>query len=92
VASELAESEARNQDYLNQQVAVTQAYRDVFRGHQGEIVLKDLRNECYVDRTTNAEGTGHSMQVLEGRRQVWLWIQRRLIAASGGTLAAVAEE
>lgn len=43
----------------------------------GEAVLRDLARICYVNRTT-ASQSPHAMAVAEGRRQVWLHIQKQL--------------
>ena len=62
------------------------AYRALFRLPRrtsggltppAEIVLRDLMRICYVNKTT-AHANPHAMAAAEGRRQVWLHIQRQL--------------
>lgn len=65
----------------------TAAYRALFRlskaksGAQlnpsAETVLADLARQCYVTKTT-AQANPTAMAVAEGRRQVWLHIQKQL--------------
>jgi hypothetical protein len=55
----------------------SQAYRQIFKGIYGERVLTDLARFCRANESTfnpdaRAEG------VLQGRREVWLRIQKHL--------------
>lgn len=54
-----------------------QAYRRVFNNPEGEIVLADLARFCRALESTYAEDARTSA-VLDGRREVWLRIQRHL--------------
>lgn len=53
------------------------AYRQVFAGPVGEIVLRDLLEFCRAMQTTVGDKVWDE-KVLEGRRQVWLRIQHHL--------------
>lgn len=54
-----------------------QDYRDVFSCPAGERVLADLARFCRAHESTfNAEARAHA--VAEGRREVWLRIERNL--------------
>lgn len=53
------------------------AYRRIFEGPYGREVLKDLAQFCRAhDSTWHADARVHA--VLEGRREVWLKIERML--------------
>ena len=54
-----------------------QSYVEVFEGPSGEAVLKDLAKFCRANETTFKEDP-RLHAVLEGRREVWLRIQRHL--------------
>ena len=54
------------------------AYRAVFGGPQGKLVLADLRRFCRATATTFARGEPETQQHLEGRREVFLRIQAYL--------------
>ena len=53
---------------------VTDAYRSVFSGQSGNLVLAHLADACGATRTTFTSDL-QSMAIAEGRRQVWLVIQ-----------------
>lgn len=64
----------RARDWLNRR---KQAYVDVFDNPNGEIVLRDLAKFCRAhDTAFHADPRMHA--VLEGRREVWLRIQRHV--------------
>ena len=53
------------------------AYVQIFSGPVGEKVLADLAKFCRAHETTfNADARAHA--VAEGRREVWLRVQRNL--------------
>lgn len=53
------------------------AYKKVFGGPLGEIVLKDLARFCFAHETTfHTDERAHV--VAEGRRETWLRIQNHL--------------
>ena len=54
-----------------------QAYRFVFKGVHGEAVLQDLAKFCRANETTFLPDERASA-VLDGRREVWLRIQKHL--------------
>jgi hypothetical protein len=54
-----------------------QAYRRVFTGISGEKVLHDLSKFCRADSSTFHENP-HLASKLDGRREVWLRIQKHL--------------
>jgi hypothetical protein len=54
-----------------------QAYSNVFKGIHGERVLEDLARFCRADDTTFLPDARASA-MLEGRREVWLRIQKHL--------------
>jgi len=64
----------RIKDYL---ITRGQAYRFTFKGVHGEAVLQDLAKFCRADDTTFLPDARASA-VLDGRREVWLRIQKHL--------------
>ncbi len=53
------------------------AYREVFKGPNAEIVLKDLARFCRAHESTfHADPRAHALA--EGRREVWLRLQEHL--------------
>lgn len=72
----LPESEATRQQRLviDQRIA---AYQATFGGPLGTEVLEHLSYICFANRTT-ASGDRDAILVAEGRRQVWLDIQKYL--------------
>lgn len=58
---------------LKNQLEILQAYRDVFRGPQGDIVLQDLVNS-YILRGNHAETSSNAIVYHEGERAVVLKI------------------
>jgi hypothetical protein len=64
----------RSKDALRER---QQAFRKAFDGPAGELVLEDLARFCRAHDTTFHEDP-RIHAVLEGRREVWLRIQRHL--------------
>ena len=64
----------RVKDYLTTR---GQSYRFTFKGVHGEAVLQDLAKFCRADDTTFLPDARASA-VLDGRREVWLRIQKHL--------------
>ena len=54
--------------------ALDQLYLRVFNSADGEMVLQDLANRCFVSETTQAQEISFN----EGMRALWLSIQTRL--------------
>lgn len=54
-----------------------QAYRQVFQGPYGELVLADLAKFCRAHESTFHESP-QAMAFQEGRREVWLRIQEHM--------------
>lgn len=59
------------------------AFRDVFFtdgavSPSARIVLSHLRDICFATRSTAAAGDVNAMLICEGRRQVWLEIEKYL--------------
>jgi len=51
-------------------------FQKVFRSEEGKAVLEDLKRFCFYDRTTFIdEGNIHKMLLLEGQRNVYLYIK-----------------
>jgi hypothetical protein len=49
------------------------AYKDIFEGTAGKLVLKDLKNLCHVNRTTYVSNSDDTV-FNEGQRSVFLHI------------------
>lgn len=54
------------------------AWREVFRGALVNIVLHDLKISCGAEKTSFSLEDSHETAFKEGRRFIWLFIQRRL--------------
>jgi len=61
------------------------AYNRLFRrksdgliNTDGEVILADLKRFCRADESTHKAGDPYASALLEGRREVWLRIQRHL--------------
>ena len=54
------------------------AYQQCFSGPFGEKVLNDLAKFCRANETTFVPGDTHGSALFEGRREVWIRIQKYL--------------
>lgn len=67
----------KNPTLYNQLQNRQRAYLDTFKGVPAEEVLKDLAKFCRAEESTfHADPRMHA--VLEGRREVWIRIQKHL--------------
>lgn len=62
---------------IDANVAVSRNYKLTFGVPWGKEVLRDLANFCFANRTTAVHDVNH-MLIYEGRRQVFVMIQRFL--------------
>lgn len=53
-------------------------FRQSLMSHAGQQVLSDLQQFCCASATTARGDSAHEMAIREGRRQVWLRIERAL--------------
>jgi len=53
-----------------------QAYREVFRRYDADIVLADMARYGNAGRTTFVTDSERSTALLEGRRQFWLYVSQ----------------
>jgi len=58
------------------------AYHDLFESPLGKIVLDDLGKACFRDETTFFPGDPYVSAAQEGRRSVYLRIQRMMKGTS----------
>lgn len=59
------------------QRALAQAYREVFSGPKGDLVLRDMARFCRATESTFHPDPRLAAQ-LDGRREVWLRIQENV--------------
>jgi len=67
-------------------------FRLTFGSPAGRQVLADLMEFCCTSRTTALNDSSHEMAIREGRRQVWLRIERAMNLTPEEMLAITSEK
>lgn len=77
VDNSLSEQEKFQEEKTQKLLDTVRAYKSVFNGEGGKLVLEDMEKTCFFSKTTYTP-EGHSMAYREGRRSVILDIKKIL--------------